>query len=1664
MVVLSQIIKEEDYTSFFNYFNGRNEDFIQQTEVGYKRKSGQISNSDLRRHFNKQLTLGVYNLTIENKGSFFCIDIDIPKDNLSNVDFENSTIKFDYLKDNILAIKNVLNKDFQIDDDCILYEDTGGRGFHAWVFLDDFIDADNLRNLESIIENKVDFHFEFFPKTTLNKKNKYGSAIKLPLGIHQKYNGTSNFINILPEVNYIDSLEDSFLHLSNIKKVPSEKIYEIIEENKTIIETTNSDKNKFNDKDNLINSRPYYYRDDYAITRMFNECQGIKQLHEEAKILKHDAIFNISNLLLSIQNFDIKNFLFSMFKESYNEKITQKNINAIIDFYPTSCKSLIRQGLCDGKCKKNKNDKNPLDKFLRKNIKTFKEEDLLTEIANENNILYSFYKLKRYNQEDSLFFDKSDFDEFEKDLDFNIKLISKTILQKEDIPLIGYEFVEIPKDLNDNGVIETRKLSFSFIFDQIVIQSFFNIIAQYFEEQFVDTSLGYRLDITKIKDSEYIFEDWKDKYPEFRDKILGGLRKENITHYLCCDIKGFYDNIDHDILKSQVKKYINDDYVIQFLEKVIDLYEFEHNTNKGLPQGPAYARILANLYLNDFDKEIIKDKNVEEYYRYVDDCFILLNNDECSNQFSTTIRNNLSDLGLSLSEKEEKHLTIKSSDNESIILDRIDSFKYGVFEEYKNITELDKGIVAEFYNAIKNNNEDILLGNKYSELNKSIPSFLYLISKKTKYNEEKDFKKLLLLDIKTLISKKQFFPKRLNKIFYWIIPHIKSELNCNIFDFYKSLVDIHKVYFVISLHDLFKRENKYEKALKEILIDAIDSVNPFLEGFATIISKEMDCLDVSKIVNKDFVQKIVQQENKFLIAKYLKSISFSELPNDAKEILFQNIQKHNYNNYLEYKLLFNNIESLDLIDYRRAQFLSEILEKDKYLFLVNAIQLFVLCKNDSAIFDNIQNYLVRLYNKKDVILDYIENALYNYFSEGDESSVQSTLAFYTEKLKDQSYKETLIEVLNNLVERKAIDTSKVNYETDEGCYIYENDDHFIERIPLNKIETLEDFQTSLPKINKNDVILDYSITIFKREIKIEYQKDSTFISLADLTFSAKNCSSIVSLLKIMLNVYKKAQIFYDEFQFIPKIDLKNILVRKSDYSIKFKYIYHSLVPRYTLQKLDGKLPDIITSNSENIAYCISIMMQKILYKTSDERKELLDRNTNVILFCTENILSSLAIRGKIKPIGLKSFEYLINEIAKRQNSQQELFNLYINIRIHSDLFRENSEQISARRMCKALESFYISSRNIIRKIGTKSIYYKRYSIRFKHFHEISKTLFQMQKNIESVFLFKNSSSESELVPLLELLTLYSIFNIETLSFLRIINQLGVNSINNISLVDLQNSDIESFIDKDDIACINLIIQKKLQGKDIFNEYINFTLTNLFLAYLLISNRCIIKDNKIVFSHIYDKNVIQNIHDIEKSLCEIISNTIENYDYEKLNINTIDVNSIITKINKHFIFVDLYIKNHGVKIKKLRFKKTIDKMHLGIFKKIEPSLLLNFPFIVDIIKNNKKTCASVNVYKRDIYNFTIENEHFNSFVYLLKGKFIGENRDSIINAFKKRIKYIYNGGTQKILDVLLIIIAVYFCYLVHIQYGNFGYLADFGVTYLIAKFLKVEVVDKKLFGF
>ena len=108
--------------------------------------------------------------------------------------------------------------------------------------------------------------------------------------------------------------------------------------------------------------------------------------------------------------------------------------------------------------------------------------------------------------------------------------------------------------------------------------------------------------------------------------------KENCMEYdwvIDLDIKGLFDNIDHELLMKAVKHHTQEKHILLYVERFLkaDVQlpdgSIQKNTEKGTPQGGVISPLLANIFMDIvFDKWMDKHYPENPFERYADDVVI----------------------------------------------------------------------------------------------------------------------------------------------------------------------------------------------------------------------------------------------------------------------------------------------------------------------------------------------------------------------------------------------------------------------------------------------------------------------------------------------------------------------------------------------------------------------------------------------------------------------------------------------------------------------------------------------------------------------------------------------------------------------------------------------------------------------------------------------------------------------------------------------------------------------------------------------------------------------------------------------------------------------------------------------------------------------------------
>ena len=171
---------------------------------------------------------------------------------------------------------------------------------------------------------------------------------------------------------------------------------------------------------------------------------------------------------------------------------------------------------------------------------------------------------------------------------------------------------------------KTRVISVSDFRDRIVHHMLINVLQPIFEPQFVYDSYANRINkgtTAAIKRAQaFIRKTTKN------NKLRLRKNSSSVRGYcLKCDIKSYFDTIDHAILVGLIRKRVPDSRVLDLITVILKNHESK-TCGQGMPLGNWTSQFFANVYLNKLDQYVKHELKAKHYIRYVDD-FIIFSRD-----------------------------------------------------------------------------------------------------------------------------------------------------------------------------------------------------------------------------------------------------------------------------------------------------------------------------------------------------------------------------------------------------------------------------------------------------------------------------------------------------------------------------------------------------------------------------------------------------------------------------------------------------------------------------------------------------------------------------------------------------------------------------------------------------------------------------------------------------------------------------------------------------------------------------------------------------------------------------------------------------------------------------------------------------------------------------
>lgn len=134
-------------------------------------------------------------------------------------------------------------------------------------------------------------------------------------------------------------------------------------------------------------------------------------------------------------------------------------------------------------------------------------------------------------------------------------------------------------------------------------------------------------------DKTFIADSYSCRLEKGTHRAIGRFRKfawkESRNHtrtlwVLKCDIRKFFENINHQILIDIFKKHIPDTDIIWLLQNIIQ--SFSVVEGRGLPLGNLTSQLFVNIYMNEFDQWLKHQMKTKYYIRYADDFVVMSHN------------------------------------------------------------------------------------------------------------------------------------------------------------------------------------------------------------------------------------------------------------------------------------------------------------------------------------------------------------------------------------------------------------------------------------------------------------------------------------------------------------------------------------------------------------------------------------------------------------------------------------------------------------------------------------------------------------------------------------------------------------------------------------------------------------------------------------------------------------------------------------------------------------------------------------------------------------------------------------------------------------------------------------------------------------------------------
>jgi RNA-directed DNA polymerase len=158
-----------------------------------------------------------------------------------------------------------------------------------------------------------------------------------------------------------------------------------------------------------------------------------------------------------------------------------------------------------------------------------------------------------------------------------------------------------------------RPLGIPTVLDRVIQQALAQELGGVFEATFSEHSYAYR--------------PGRNAHDALR--AVRAAAAEGCTEAVDCDLKSFFDHVDHDLLMARVADKVRDKRVLRLIGRYLRAGVVlpdgrRERTPRGVPQGGPLSPLLANIMLTPLDREL--ERRGRRFARYADDFLVLTAN------------------------------------------------------------------------------------------------------------------------------------------------------------------------------------------------------------------------------------------------------------------------------------------------------------------------------------------------------------------------------------------------------------------------------------------------------------------------------------------------------------------------------------------------------------------------------------------------------------------------------------------------------------------------------------------------------------------------------------------------------------------------------------------------------------------------------------------------------------------------------------------------------------------------------------------------------------------------------------------------------------------------------------------------------------------------------